>query len=319
MPERVHTKFDEAPSDHSSQDRLQTHSSTLKARQKRPASESYPKLGRKVREHNGGSASTPSVIKKSHKPEDAEAKRKSAVINARPVHRNAYGRNQRVEVKDDGCNICVARAKLPIRSHQKAIAAGLNGDRDVMLVSGQTGSGKSTQVPQFLLQQDWCRGCIAVTQPRRVAAISLARRVAQEMHTTLGSSSPASKVGYSVRFDSSVAPAVRVKYLTEGMLLQEMLRDPELNQYSAVVVDEVHERSVNVDLILGFLKRLRAVRRARDVPLKVVVMSATADIRELMSYFDDTLKCKQGGDDGTSQSDSSWSGFSDSENDSQTK
>ena len=124
-----------------------------------------------------------------------------------------------------------------------------------------------------------------MTQPRRVAAISLARRVAEEMGSPLGSSSRTSRVGYSVRFDDNTSEGTRIKYLTEGMLLQEMLRDPKLSQYSCVVVDEVHERSVDVDLILGFLKGLVQERRRKGKVLKVVVMSATADVESLQGFF----------------------------------
>ena len=181
------------------------------------------------------------------------------------------------------------RKTLPIWAHQDSIRKCLRSSKDVMLLVGETGSGKSTQVPQFLLSEPWCKGCIAITQPRRVAAISLARRVAEEMGTPLGSSSPASRVGYSVRFDTSVSPSTKVKYLTEGMLLQEFLRDPTLQQYSAVIVDEVHERSVNVDLVLGFLRNIvtsdKKMRKGH--PLKVVVMSATADTEGLTRFFEE--------------------------------
>ena len=184
------------------------------------------------------------------------------------------------------------RKKLPVWSHSEEIRNELQ-LRDVVIISGETGSGKSTQVPQILL--DLCKaqsskvgGCIAITQPRRVAAITLARRVAEEMATPLGSSSPASKVGYSVRFDNSTSVSTKIKYLTEGMLLQEMLRDPWLRQYSAVIVDEVHERSVNVDLILGFLRNMACGDRSgrSGVPIKVIVMSATADTAGLQEFFE---------------------------------
>jgi ATP-dependent RNA helicase DHR2 len=179
------------------------------------------------------------------------------------------------------------RRALPIWPYASQICASLRGSKNVMILVGETGSGKSTQVPQFLLQERWCSGCVAITQPRRVAAVSLARRVAQEMGSPLGAASPASRVGYSVRFDTSVSPGTRVKFLTEGMLLQEMLRDPYLLAYSVVVVDEVHERSVNVDLLLGFLRNLavNGEKGRKGKRLKIVVMSATADVDALVKFF----------------------------------
>jgi ATP-dependent RNA helicase DHR2 len=182
------------------------------------------------------------------------------------------------------------RQSLPIWPQADSIRAALKRN-NVLVLTGETGSGKSTQVPQFLTAESWCTKCIAITQPRRVAAISLARRVAEEMGSFMGSQSPAAKVGYSVRFDNATGPGTKIKFLTEGMLLQEMLRDPLMSQYSAIVVDEVHERSVNVDLILGFLKNLVSELEnggsRRKEPLKVIIMSATADVNSLVKYFGD--------------------------------
>ncbi|KAI5923315.1 helicase associated domain-containing protein [Camillea tinctor] len=193
-----------------------------------------------------------------------------------------------------------ARKALPIWAHQEDIKSSLRKDNDILLIVGETGSGKSTQVPQFLCDEPWCRkkkvqvgsntvnvgGMIAITQPRRVAAITLAGRVAKEMGTPLAPRQEGS-VGYSVRFDHVVPKGTKIKFLTEGMLLQELLRDPSLRQYSAIIVDEIHERSVDVDLIAGFLKQILASDKAGrgGIPLKVVVMSATADVEKIQEFF----------------------------------
>lgn len=225
-------------------------------------------------------------------------KKNQLLSEAKP--KNAYG-----NLKARAAALWESRKSLPVWSHSTELRQGLR-EKNIMLVAGETGSGKSTQVPQLLVQEPWCKsqdrtiivdgvtesiqvgGCIAITEPRRVAAISLARRVAEEMGTPLGSSSPASKVGYSVRFDNSTSPSTQVKFLTEGMLLQEMLRDPWLRQYSAVIVDEVHERGANVDLILGFLRNMViSENKGRGgIPLKVAVMSATVDIQRLIEFFE---------------------------------
>jgi len=241
-------------------------------------------------------------------------------------------------LRDRAQVLLAGRQKLPIWTHQEELRNAMN-TKDVMLLVGETGSGKSTQVPQFLVQESWCQtqlvsihdgdvekkvkvgGCIAITQPRRVAAISLARRVAEEFGTPLGSASPASTVGYSVRFDNCTSPCTKIKFLTEGMLLQEMLRDPWLRQYSAVIVDEVHERSVNVDLVLGFLRNMvTGEHEGRGgVQLKVAVMSATADLHALLAFFSEgfgRLTGQMNGteprspDDGADNAESDWSGLS---------
>lgn len=138
---------------------------------------------------------------------------------------------------------------------------------------------------------------IAVTQPRRVAATSLARRVAQEVGVNLGGT-----VGYTVRFDDTSGPATRLKYLTDGTLLQEILTDPLLQKYDIVIIDEAHERTLRTDMILGFLKQIQGRRKsasrndampnnqklaAKPIgPLKIVVMSATLDAKRFSEFYD---------------------------------
>lgn len=220
------------------------------------------------------------------------------------------------------------RQKLPIWHHRAEIQAAVQGrganrpsngagaktsNSNVLILVGETGSGKSTQVPQFLYQESWCRrqtvkdhqgdefsvgGTIAITQPRRVAATTLAHRVAQEAGTPLGKGRNHGTVGYSVRFDHNVPKGTKIKFLTEGMLLQELLRDPNLRQYSAIIVDEIHERSLDVDLLIGFLKQILTSDNAGrgGIPLKVVIMSATADVDTIQAFFDDGAS-KPGQDD----------------------
>lgn len=224
-------------------------------------------------------------------------------VGEKPERTKRNGHQFKKESKADSPLLKVRKA-LPIWAHKDQITSAVRRN-DVLLIVGETGSGKSTQVPQFLCHERWCQrrkitvpgqsdpvnvgGVIAITQPRRVAATTLANRVAKEMGTPLGSSGATREgsVGYSVRFDHNVPKGTRIKFLTEGMLLQELLRDPDLRQYSAVVVDEIHERSVDVDLISGFLKQIVNSDNAGrgGIPLKVVVMSATADIEMISEFF----------------------------------
>lgn len=146
----------------------------------------------------------------------------------------------------------------------------------VTVLIGETGSGKSTQLPQFLLESSPDEK-IAITQPRRVAAISLAKRVSEEYGCTLGK-----EVGYTVRFQNQSGPSTKIKYLTDGMLLRELMLDNDLNKYSTIILDEAHERTVLTDLLLGFLKNLV---QKRD-NLRVVVMSATLDAERFANFFD---------------------------------
>ena len=256
---------------------------------------------------------------------------------ALPKHPATPGGNLKARAQ----NLWEQRKALPVWSHADAIRQSLR-EKDVLLLVGETGSGKSTQVPQILVKDPWCRsqkvfvhagdgrkeavaigGCIAITEPRRVAAVSLARRVAEEVGTPLGSSSPASTVGYNVRFDHSTSPCTNIKFLTEGMLLQELLRDPWLRSYSAVIVDEVHERGVNVDLVMGFLRKLVEGNFSGrgGVQLKIGVMSATVNLEALVNFFDNAGECP-GRQSGTAsnghpenEDDSEWSGISDSDDD----
>ncbi|KAL4856425.1 putative pre-mRNA-splicing factor ATP-dependent RNA helicase DEAH4 [Chlorella vulgaris] len=167
--------------------------------------------------------------------------------------------------------------QLPIRKYQKEIIASVRAN-PVTVVIGETGSGKTTQISQILEEAGFAStGVIGVTQPRRVAAVTVARRVASEKNVELGQ-----EVGYAVRFEDRTSRRTCIKYLTDGTLLRECLEDSELSRYSVLVLDEAHERSLNTDILFGLLKDL-VLRRHR--PLKLVVTSATLDGDKFSAYF----------------------------------
>ncbi|KAM8768274.1 putative ATP-dependent RNA helicase DHX40 [Acanthopagrus schlegelii] len=173
---------------------------------------------------------------------------------------------------------------LPIYRHKAKLVQAVEGST-FLVVTGETGSGKTTQLPQYLHQAGMCRnGKVGITQPRRVAAITVAQRVALEMQCTLGR-----EVGYQVRFDDCTSQDTVVKYMTDGCLLREILADPVLSQYSVVILDEVHERSLNTDILLGLLKKMFSdpakSTKGRSFPLKVVVMSATLETDKLSAFL----------------------------------
>lgn len=151
-------------------------------------------------------------------------------------------------------------------------------DEPVVIVAGETGSGKSTQLPKLCLELGrGVEGRIGHTQPRRIAARSIAERVASELGTQVGG-----LVGYTVRFTDEVADETAVKVMTDGILLNELQRDPDLRQYDTIILDEAHERSLNVDFLLGYCKRLLP----RRPDLRVVVTSATIDTQRFSDHFD---------------------------------
>ncbi|PNW76512.1 hypothetical protein CHLRE_11g467654v5 [Chlamydomonas reinhardtii] len=167
---------------------------------------------------------------------------------------------------------------LPVSKYRRQILW-LVENHAVTIIVGETGSGKTTQVPQFLLEAGWAESgyAIACTQPRRVAASTVAARVAEEMGVELGTA-----VGYAVRFDNAISERTRIKYLTDGVLLREMMDDPLLTQYSVIMVDEAHERSLATDMLLGLLKKV--LKRRPD--LRLIISSATLEAGKLRDFFD---------------------------------
>ncbi len=167
---------------------------------------------------------------------------------------------------------------LPIAERRDDILAAIEANQ-VVVVAGETGSGKSTQLPKLCLDLGrGAAGFIGHTQPRRLAARSVAERVAEELHTSIGE-----LVGYTVRFTDQVGPKTLVKLMTDGILLAELQRDKQLSRYDTIIIDEAHERSLNIDFLLGYLKQLLP----RRPDLKVIITSATIDTDKFSSHFNE--------------------------------
>lgn len=167
--------------------------------------------------------------------------------------------------------------ELPISSRADEIIAAIQANQ-VVILAGETGSGKTTQIPKFCLAAGCgTQGRIACTQPRRVAALSVSRRVAEELNVTWGR-----EVGCKIRFSDQTTPATLIKFLTDGMLLAEVQGDPLLRGYDTLIIDEAHERSLNIDFLLGHLRTLRYKRPE----LKIIITSATIDTAAFSTAFD---------------------------------
>lgn len=171
------------------------------------------------------------------------------------------------------------RMQLPVYEFKNDLQQKILSNQ-VIIVEGETGSGKTTQIPQFLLPLLAIPGqkAIACTQPRRVAAMSIAKRVAEEMDVDMGA-----EVGYTIRFEDCTTDSTILKFMTDGMLLREAMNDPLMHRYSCIVIDEAHERTLSTDVLMGLLKEIMVKRP----DLKIVVMSATLDALKFQSYFND--------------------------------
>lgn len=168
------------------------------------------------------------------------------------------------------------RQYLPIYSVREELLQVIR-ENQVVVVVGETGSGKTTQLTQYLHEDGYTvNSIIGCTQPRRVAAMSVAKRVSEEMETELGD-----KVGYAIRFEDVTGPSTVIKYMTDGVLLRETLKDSDLDKYRVIVMDEAHERSLNTDVLFGILKKV--VARRRD--FKLIVTSATLNAQKFSTFF----------------------------------
>ncbi|KMU80003.1 pre-mRNA-splicing factor ATP-dependent RNA helicase prp16 [Coccidioides immitis RMSCC 3703] len=171
------------------------------------------------------------------------------------------------------------RKSLPIYQFRDELLQAV-ADHQIIIIVGETGSGKTTQIPQYLHEAGYTKGGMKIgcTQPRRVAAMSVAARVAEEMGVKVGN-----EVGYAIRFEDATSDKTILKYMTDGMLLRELLTEPDLSQYSALMIDEAHERTVPTDIACGLLKDIAKARP----DLKLLISSATIDAQKFQKYFDD--------------------------------
>ena len=183
--------------------------------------------------------------------------------------KGSYGRKTTMSMVEQ-------REGLPIYKLKEELIKAVY-DNQILVVIGETGSGKTTQITQYLAETGYiARGKIGCTQPRRVAAMSVAKRVAEEYGCRLGQ-----EVGYTIRFEDCTSPDTKIKYMTDGMLLRECLIDPDMKQYSIIMLDEAHERTIHTDVLFGLMKQ--AVQKRKD--LKLIVTSATLDSVKFSEYF----------------------------------
>ncbi|RMX42316.1 hypothetical protein pdam_00014654 [Pocillopora damicornis] len=190
--------------------------------------------------------------------------------------RATFGGNKASYGKKTNLSILEQRQGLPIYKLREELLKAVI-ENHVLIVIGETGSGKTTQITQYLAEEGLLSaGKLACTQPRRVAAMSVAKRVSEEYGCRLGQ-----EVGYTIRFEDCTSSETKIKYMTDGMLLRECLLDPDLNQYAIVILDEAHERGINTDVLFGLMKK--TVEKRSD--LKLIVTSATLDAVKFSTYF----------------------------------
>uniref|UniRef100_A0AAY5KIF8 ATP-dependent RNA helicase DHX8 n=1 Tax=Esox lucius TaxID=8010 RepID=A0AAY5KIF8_ESOLU len=190
--------------------------------------------------------------------------------------KHAFGGNKASYGKKTQMSILEQRESLPIYKLKEQLIQAVH-DNQILIVIGETGSGKTTQITQYLAEAGYTtRGKIGCTQPRRVAAMSVAKRVSEEYGCCLGQ-----EVGYTIRFEDCTSPETVIKYMTDGMLLRECLIDPDLGQYAIIMLDEAHERTIHTDVLFGLLKK--TVQKRTD--MKLIVTSATLDAVKFSQYF----------------------------------
>ncbi|KAM9393778.1 putative ATP-dependent RNA helicase DHX37 [Pholidichthys leucotaenia] len=182
---------------------------------------------------------------------------------------------------DRSVEVQEARLKLPVLAEEQVIMEAVR-ENPCVVICGETGSGKTTQVPQFLYEAGYASGSgiIGITEPRRVAAVSMSHRVAKEMNL------PTQVVSYQIRYEGNVTTDTKIKFMTDGVLLKEVQKDFLLQKYSVIIIDEAHERSVYTDILIGLLSRIVPLRKKKGMAMKLLIMSATLRVED----FTENLK-----------------------------
>ncbi|CAN8102759.1 unnamed protein product [Discula destructiva] len=207
-----------------------------------------------------------------------DAARRQQKTEAAPDWRQAVAPLDAPKGKRTSMTIKQQRESLPVYTFRNQLISAIK-DNQIMIVVGETGSGKTTQLTQYLAESGFGNvGMIGCTQPRRVAAMSVAKRVAEEVGCELGA-----EVGYAIRFEDVTTKDTVIKYMTDGHLQREIIMDPDLKRYSVIMLDEAHERTIATDVLFGLLKK--TVKRRPD--LKIIVTSATLDADKFSSYFNE--------------------------------
>lgn len=207
---------------------------------------------------------------------DARASRPPPASNVVPEWKRVIQNKEAPLGRRTDMSIADQRKSLPVYHFKKQFLQAVK-EHQVLVVVGETGSGKTTQLTQYLAEAGFANdGIIGCTQPRRVAAMSVAKRVAEEVGCKLGE-----EVGYTIRFEDCTSPATKIKYMTDGMLQREVLMDPDMKRYSVIMLDEAHERTISTDVLFALLKK--TMKRRPD--FKVIVTSATLDADKFSVYF----------------------------------
>ncbi|GKY95488.1 hypothetical protein MPSEU_000510400 [Mayamaea pseudoterrestris] len=215
--------------------------------------------------------------------------KKSSGYAAHLKRKKEDGQEQKVSAFSKSKTMQQQREFLPVYSVREELLQVIR-ENNVVVIVGETGSGKTTQLTQYLMEEGYCDfGIVGCTQPRRVAAMSVAKRVSEEVAASVEAKGEAltekydlgGTVGYAIRFEDCTTDHTLIKYMTDGVLLRESLNDPDLNKYTAIIMDEAHERSLNTDVLFGVLRKV--ITRRSD--LKLIVTSATLNAELFSSYF----------------------------------